>query len=299
MPSVIRSRAVEEVAEIGEGRVRVAEGGVGADPVGIGVVPRLARPGEAEAGEIAERRVEIRAERSALRARDQRCDEVHRRLAQDAGRLAMRIALEAATGWIVGRRFEAGEASRPRRGPCRVPVVAGQEGEPMTDRRIEGGRVQPGHLALVPTATGEPGVLHPGRRRGGQARDDLGAVDRVVERDRAPRARQAHEVDVEVMEAGDDRGIAGVDDARARCGRIGHVGSRPRGDHPAAGDADRLHGVQPIGLGRDDDLPRDHELGARPVHRSGSTVKRGVWTNPAGSGPNAIRTSTTGTTTSQ
>ena len=50
--------SVDEVPEIGERRIRVSKRGIGADPVAVGVVPRLAGAGHAEGGELAERRVE-------------------------------------------------------------------------------------------------------------------------------------------------------------------------------------------------------------------------------------------------
>ena len=106
--------SVDEVPEIGERRVRVSKRGIGADAIAVGVVPRLAGAGHAEGGELAERRVEGVAQRSALEARHERRDQVHRGLAQDAGRLAAGPSLEAAAGRIRGLGAQAGKASGGR-----------------------------------------------------------------------------------------------------------------------------------------------------------------------------------------
>ena len=106
--------SVDEVPEIAERRIRVSERGIGADPIAVGVVPRLAGAGHAEGGELAERRVEGVVQRSALEARHERRDQVHRGLAQDPGRLAAGPSLEAAAGRIRGLGAQAGKASGDR-----------------------------------------------------------------------------------------------------------------------------------------------------------------------------------------
>ena len=60
---------------------------------------------------------------------------------------------------------------------------------------------------------------------------DLGAVGRVVEEHAGPRPGQADEVDVEVVEAGDDRRAPSVDDPRPGR-RLEHLVERRRRSRP-------------------------------------------------------------------
>ncbi len=181
-------------------------------------------------------------------------------------------------------------ASRRGRRPGRVAVVAGQERGPLPDRRVQRARRQPASCASDQPRPVDPGV---GRRcavRRPQASTHLGAVGASSSATRGSAAREADEVDVEVVQARDDGSVAGVDDRVRRRGRARSTSSpSPTRDDAPVGDPDRLGGLEAVGLRGDDDLAADRRASARGALIGPGRLKRGVWTKPAGSGPNAIR----------
>lgn len=73
-------------------------------------------------------------------------------------------------------------------------------------------------------------------------------------------------MDVEVVQPGNHRAIADVHDPRVRSGELPDIAASPDHDHASARDADRLGGLQAVGLGRDDHLAADHQIRAWSAH---------------------------------
>ncbi len=238
--------AIDEVAQVRKGGRGVTEVRIGADAIAVGVIPRLRCAGDPQGGKLAERPIQGVAQGGALQTADERRHEVHGSLAQDAIRLAMLVALEAPTV-RVGRpaadpRHRKSGARRPRR----VPIVTHEVGRPAIHGLVQAGG-HAGQLRLAPAAPAHPGIRGQLLRGGTQAGNNGSAVGGVVERDGQGGSSQVHEVNVEVVEAGNDRRVANVDEPRT--GRNRHLVAAAGLDHAAIGNGDGLRRLEALGVG--------------------------------------------------
>lgn len=184
-------------------------------------------------------------------------------LVEDAGRSAVRVALDAAAGRVGRRGIDAGGRQCRAAGRDDVLADAAQHDGPAATRGVE--------LVTV----GQPSLGQPGRRQGvaldppvvgyqGGAGCDV-AEDladrrrregREVERQPADH-RRSMEMGVAVDERGQDRLSREVPDLRPRTGNGADVGVAADGDDPPVGDRDR-RSVRPLGdLGVDAPIPQD------------------------------------------
>src|SRR6202040_3381609 len=96
--------------------------------------------------------------------RHQHVDQVHRRLPQDAGRLAALVAIDDASRWVRGGAIDGGELERGARDPRRVTILASQVRGTSAGSLVEvkaGWKGLVGPRVVVPAGSDDP-------RAGGQ-----------------------------------------------------------------------------------------------------------------------------------
>ena len=180
-------------------------------------------------------------------------------LGEEAGRLALRVALDDAAGRVRGPRADPGDAQGARVDEAVVGAAVEEQRTPA--RRLLELRVRReaalGEVAGVDVGRSlEPGPAGVRRCEVGDATGDLGDAPHAGERDAVALAPPPEHVDVAVDEAGDDR-------ARQRAGRgpcgdgRGDLGGRSRGDDDAVLDGDRLD-ARVLRIERED-VARDDE----------------------------------------
>ena len=181
---------------------------------------------------------------------DVRGHEVERALAQDPGRLAALVALDPSAG---RDRASCGRG-RPRR---RAAADAQAEWPswltgrpPLADRRLQQRPCRPPagpRSSHGRRSSHRRGALRP---RPARRAATSPAVARVVEAAPPPRARQADEVDVEVVDARDRPPPRPRRRPALRLGSAAHFVPVADGDHPAVGDPDRFGRLEPAGRGQ-------------------------------------------------
>ena len=210
--------------------------------------------GQPEPREVGEYLAYRRVQRALRLARHQAEDELHRRLAQDAGRLALGVAVDGSARRILGASLEARHAQRLRRNPRRVPVLPPQIGGTSARRGVEPpprgeGRVRP--AVVVPTGAHDPRVPWQRLRALLHAPQRLVEAGAATEIDGQLAVGQALEVDMRVDQARPHLAAQAHDlglppGRRARAWTDGED-ALPKGRHLglASGEQDRLGGQIP------------------------------------------------------
>jgi len=160
----VRADDVEGLAGVADHRVDargqlVRVGVLPVEPVVVQIDAGIADAGEADAGHLGQRRVQ----RSGFLRRGQRrhvgVDQLGGGVDEHAGRIALRVALDASASRVGSGAGDAGELDRCTVGPRGVAVHAAQPHRPVGDRGIElagGGEAAEFPDHLVPAAAADP-----------------------------------------------------------------------------------------------------------------------------------------------
>lgn len=172
--------------------------------------------------------------------------------------------------------------------------MADEECRPLPHRGLERGQPARVEVRLAPAAAGEPLVWRQLCRAARHGSEQRLVVDRFIEPEPATCAGHPDQVQMEIVDSGHDRRVAGIDHRRPRCRPCQDLAIWAGAHHLTVCDADRLRRLEPVGERSDDDLAAQHQRGAGRAHRS-----RGVFVKVVPLGPRAILTRANGTTSSQ
>ncbi len=244
--------------------------------VDAGVVHR----GQAEALQLGVRPQQRRLELGVARRRHQPRHRVHRAIDEHAVGGARRVADDAAANRIDAGGRQPGLLQRPRAGHAGVAVDARQPDPPALGGGVERRARRPvlhRPVVLIPAAADDPGVGRGGFRVLRQLRSDVGERRGAAQVELGELRAEAEHVAVRVVQPGQDRAAAGVDDARRRPAAGQRFGVAADVDHAVAGHRHRFGAGRAVG-GRVDDAVMDDQIGgcshAWRLRRHGARTRR-------------------------